>query len=103
MYKGTLTPTRASSEAIPTHIWKLDIDCLMGLLAIWHYHAVYVCCKEIIFIEAQVLPKYDARQNIFFEIALFIECSKERSKDHRWAPRHFSEEMLVLSQTLKEV
>ena len=33
-YKGTSTPTRASSEAIPSLILKLDIDCLMGLLAL---------------------------------------------------------------------
>ena len=47
--------------------------------------------------EAQVLQKYDddARQDIFFEIALFIECLLERSRDHLWAPRHSSEEKPV--------
>lgn len=51
--------------------------------------------------EAQVLQKYDddARQNIFFEIALFIECLLERSRDHLWAPRHSSEEKPVYSLT----
>ena len=33
-YKGTLTPTRVSSESIPSLILKLDIGCLMGLLAL---------------------------------------------------------------------